>query len=180
MRLIRDLKNMDRVSPDWIDAFENYISSWLNSLVPHYIVAKQHKIDLIALENVFTMGGEELERIEMNNIHYYIHNIPGAGRMLSFNANNGYFPCNWKEGFDKVYTPESESQHTSDWLWYSSYVTRYLNRNPPCDELGKRIERLFREMVNDNDVGFDFGSTSYILMNNNLKWYINNHKHLTA
>lgn len=149
-------------------------------MVPHYKVAKQNKIDLIALENVLTMGEEELEQIEMNNIHYYIQNIPGVGRILSFNANNGYFPGNWKEGFEKVYTPESDSQHTSDWLWYSSHVTRYLNRKPPYDELGKRIEILFREMVNDYDVGFDFGSTSYILMNNNLKWYINNYKHLTA
>lgn len=180
MQLISDLKNMEMVSPEWIEAFESYIPSWLNSLVPHYMVAKQNKIDLIALENVVTMGGDEPERIEMNGTQYYIQTSPYVGRLLSFNATNSYFPCNWKEGFDKVYTPKSESQHLSDWLWYHSYVTRYLNREPPYDELGKRIEDLYRRLVNDNEVWFDFGSTSYILMNNNLKWYINNYKHLTA
>lgn len=172
MLLIRDLKNMDKVDPVWINTFEEYIPKWLESLIPHYEVAKQYNADVLSLVNLFFMGDSEPDDMIINGIHYHIGDYPLLGRELAFNSAGGYYPCNWEDGFSKIYSEPVDKYGipmTSIWLYTRDYLWRYLNRMTPYNELSKRIERLFQQMIGNDNVAFDFGSTSYILLNPSKK-----------
>ncbi len=175
--LIRDLSGIDRVRKEWIDTFEEYIPKWLESLVPHYEVAKEHGADVLALSNVMYIG-EHPEELVVDDVHYYLGEYPALGKELSFNGNHGHYPANWKDGFDKVYVePKSPYGAPSlDSLYVGQYLTRYLNRKAPNDVLRLRIQKRFRELVGDDKLLFDFGYTSYILLNPEKQWYINSYK----
>lgn len=178
--IIRDLKDMEKVSKEWIDAFEEYIPKWVESLVPHYEVAKEYNVDVLELSNTMYLGDTPPEIIK-NGIHYYLHEKSVLGRTLSFNGNSGYYPVNWKEGFEKDYKElenRSDIERINDWMYYSNHLCRYNNRKEPYDELAKRIEAYFRELVGNETVLFDLGSTSYILLDPSKKWHINHYKKL--
>ena len=176
MLKIRDLKGMENVSPEWSDKFEAFIPIWLESLVPHYKVAKEYGADMLELVNTMYLTNYPDDLI-VNGVHYYLVERPGIGKILSFNSNFQYYPVNWKERF-KEYAGDVDN--LSDWLFYHTHTTRYMNREAPYNELRIRIERLFREITGDDSVGFDFGSTSYILLNPEMRWYIKSYKSLES
>lgn len=183
MDFIRDLKGMDKVSPEWVDTFEDFIPKWLESLVPHYELAKKGDADVLQLGNAMYFG-EKPQEITENNVHYYLADTALLGKMLSFNGDIEHYPCSWREGFEKVYPgPKNDtygSQRIADFMYYDSYVCRYWNRKKPYDELAKRIEKHFQELIDNDTVLFDFSTTSYILLNPSKKWYIDHYKYLEA
>lgn len=174
--LIRDLDNMDMVDPKWVDTFEEYIPKWLESLKPHYELRKERGVDVVELINRMYLG-DKPEEIERNGVFYYLDDFPLWGKTLSFNANLGSYPASWETGFNKIYTEPVDKygiRKYSNFLWSHTYLWRFLNRKPPYNELPKRIERLFQQIVNDDSVLFDFESVSYIIFNPAKKCYIDN------
>lgn len=169
MQLIKDLYGMENVSAKWIEAFENYIPLWLETLIPHYKVAKVLGADILCLVNNMYMG-KMPEDIVVNGVHYYFTDTPLFGKTLSFNSNHSYYPCNWEDGFKKIYHEDlNESSQFSDWLYSHNHTWRFLNRKDPYNVCPQRIEKLFIDMVDDDSILFDFGSTSYIIFNHSLK-----------
>lgn len=183
MNFIRDLKDMDKVSPEWVDTFEDYIPKWIESLVSHYEVAKRYGAEILQLGNVLYWGDKPQEITE-NNVHYYLADTPTFGKVLSFNGNKEHYPCSWKDGFAKIYPgPKNDpygAQKIYESIYYDKYLWRYLNRKAPNNELSKRIEKYFQNLINDDTVLFDFGSTSYILLDPSKKWHIDHYKHLES
>ena len=169
MQLIKDLYGMENVSAKWIEAFENYIPQWLETLIPHYKVAKELDADILCLVNNMYMG-KTPEDIVVNGVHYYFTDTLLFGKTLSFNSNHAYYPFNWEDGFKKVYPEDmNDSTRFSDWMHTHHHLWRFLNRKQPYNEFSKRVETLFRQMVGDDSILFDFGCTSYIIFNHSLK-----------
>lgn len=175
--LIRDLKNMDMVSSEWIEAFEAYIPKWLETLIPHYEIGKEYGVDVVDLSNVMYFG-DKPEEIERNGVHYYLTDTWCLGKSIAFNGNKGYYPCSWEDGFDKnlMYPPVNEygAPKNFDWLYTHHHLWRWLNREAPYNELSKRIEKLFQQITGDSQILFDFGCRSYILFDHKRKAYLDN------
>ena len=183
---IRDLNGIDRVSREWVDAFEAYIPNWITSLIPHYEVAKSVGANVLLLQNVISFGGDTSTKLDVNGVHYYVNeNDWRFGKSVCFNANDGYCAANWKDGFDKVYTepptlPNGISPALNDWIHYESYTCRYSNQKAPYDELSKRIEAYFQQLINDTTVGINFGSTSCVILDLSKRKAVQCHLKLTA
>lgn len=169
---IKDLKYADGLTPDFADAFEEFIPVWLNHLVPFYQEAKKNGDDMLELVNYKPMGAE-CELYENNGIGYYRHKSCGLS-LLGFNSDYKYQPVNWYECF-RAFKPEVEEDQTkriSNFTYYNFYVSQIHNAKPPYNELAKRIDSHFKTITEDSTVGFSFGYTSFIYFNDKAKAYI--------
>lgn len=173
--LVRDIESIkEHVDPKWIETFEVYIPQWLESLVPHYEIAKSHGVDVFDMSN-HLYWGDKPEEIVVNDVHYFLDESQLLGKTLSFNADY-YYHCDWEDGMEKIYTAPvwKYCSCSHDWMYYHHYLWRFLNRKAPYDIVRKRVEKLFQQIIGDESVIFDFGCRSYILFNPSKLWYINN------
>ena len=169
---IKDLKYADGLTPDFADAFEEFIPIWLNHLVPFYQEAKNCGDDMLELVNYKPMGAE-CELYEKDGVGYYRHKSCGLS-LLGFNSDYKYQPVNWYECF-QLFKPQVEADQTkriSNFTYYNSYVSRIHNTKPPYDELAKRIDTYFKDITGDLIVGFSFGNKSFIYFNDKAKAHI--------
>lgn len=65
------LKSSKFVDPNFIDALEVFLPSWLESLVPHYKEAKIQNVELLALCNYQCLGTHPTI-YEKNGFNYHL------------------------------------------------------------------------------------------------------------
>ena len=169
---IKDLELANRLTPDFADAFEEFVPVWLQHLIPFYQEAKSKGDDILELVNYKPMGAE-CELYESNGIGYYRHKSSGLS-MLGFNSDYKYQRVNWYECF-RNFRPdvdEDETKRICNFSIYNAYFSRIFNTKPPYNELAKRVDAYFKTITGDSEVGFSLGRTSYIYFNKKGKDYI--------
>ncbi len=169
---IRDLELANRLTPDFVDAFEEFIPAWIKHLLPFYQEAKSKGDDILELVNHKPMGAE-CELYEKDGVGYYRHKSSGLS-LLGFNSDYKYQPVNWYECFH-LFNPgikESQQDRISNSLYYNSYMSRISNTKQPYDELAKRIDAHFKTITGDSTVGFSLGNTSFIYFDKKGENYI--------
>lgn len=169
---IRDLELADRLTPDFVDAFEEFVPIWIKHLFPFYQEAKSKGDDILGLENFKPMGAE-CELYEKDEVGYYRYKSCGLS-ILGFNSDYKYQLVNWYECF-KSYRPDVEDEQTKricNFGIYNAYFSRIFNMKPPFNELANRVNAYFKTITGDSTVGFSLGYTSYIFYNKNGADYI--------
>ena len=169
---IRDIELANRLTPDFVEAFEQFVPIWINHLLPFYQEAKSNGDDILELTNYKPMGAE-CELYESNGIGYHRAKSSGLS-ILGFNSDYKYQRVNWYECF-RNYRPdvdEDETKRTHNFLYYNAYFSRIFNMKPPYNELAKRIDTYFKDITGDSAVGFSLGNTSYIYFNKKGEDYI--------
>lgn len=169
---IKDLDLAKSLTPDFVDAFEEFVPVWINHLLPFYQEARNCGDDLLGLENFKPMGAE-CELYEKDGVGYYRHKSSGLS-MLGFNSGYKYQPVNWYECF-RSFRPdvdEDETKRICNFSIYNAYFSRIFNTKSPYNELAKRIDAYFKAITGDSTVGFSLGCTSYIYFNKKGEDYI--------
>ena len=169
---IRDLELTDRLTLDFVDAFEEFVPIWINHLLPFYQEAKSKGDDILELVNIKPMGAV-CELYEKDGVGYYRHQSCGLS-ILGFNSDYKYQPVNWYECF-KSFRPdvdEDETKRVCNFGIYNAYFSRIFNMKPPYNGLAKRVNDYFKTITGDSTVGFSLGYTSYIYFNKKGKDYI--------
>ena len=169
---IRDLELANKLTPDFVDAFEDFVPIWINHLLLFYQEAKSKGDDILELVNYKPMGAE-CEQYEKDGVGYYRHQSCGLS-MLGFNSDHKYQPVNWYKCF-RSFRPDvdaAETKRVCNFSIYNAYFSRIFNTKPPYNELAKRIDAYFKAITGDSTVGFSLGYTSYIYFNNKAKAHI--------
>ena len=169
---IRNIELANRLTPDFIDAFEEFVPKWQQHLIPFYQEAKSKGDDILELVNYKPMGAE-CELYEKDGVGYY-RQKPSGLSMLGFNSDYKYQPVNWYECF-RSFRPdvdEDETKRICNFSIYNAYFSRIFNTKPPYNELAKRIDAYFKAITGDSTVGFSLGYTSYIYFNKKGEDYI--------
>ena len=95
------LKGADRLSPDFKQAFEEFIPRWIESLIPHCDEARRQGADYLRLCN-YKPTGASCTLYEKDGIGYCLSEHRGM-RELAFNSDCRYIRCNWCECFNDMY-----------------------------------------------------------------------------
>ncbi len=174
------LKNNKLLAPDYIDALEDFLPLWLESLVPHYQEAKRQNVELLALTNYLCLGTHPT-LYENNGIGYHLMENKALGGMeLAFDSAYKYQKVNWSECFENEY-PElfkDPTQRVINFGGTSSYMSRLSNTKEPYDIIAKQVDDYFKKITGDPGVGFSFGYNSYIYFTDNAKNYIARYHYL--
>ena len=93
-------EKIDGLTPTFRDAVEVFIPKWLDSLLPHYQVAKEYKVDILFLANVI---GTEGKHFEHDGYYYYYQNSSSGMSVLSLDGKGHYKHVNWRECMADMY-----------------------------------------------------------------------------
>ena len=161
---IRDLELADRLTPDFVNAFEEFVPIWIKHLFPFYQEAKSKGDDILELVNFKPMGAE-CELYESNGIGYYRYKSCGLS-ILGFNSDYKYIKCYWYQCFVDFYprldTDWKERIH--NFGAYNWYMYRPFNMKEGYDCVAKRVDDYFKAITNDPDVTFMLSGTSAICL----------------
>jgi len=181
MEFIRNVKTIGTLTPDFVDAFEDFMPRWIESLVPFYEEGKYQNVEMVGLQNIaFFKEPTDNSVYEKDGIGYYLTEIVGLGKILEFNSNYKYQKINWLECFRQEY-PELDNDGTkriTNFTVYSSYMSRLSNMKAPYDIVAQRADQYFRQITKDPSVGLSLGNTSFIYYSNKAKKYIDSHYYL--
>lgn len=177
---ITDLKNLNFVDANFIDALEAFLPSWLESLVPHYEEAKIQNVELLALRNYLCLGTPPT-LYEKNGFNYHLMKNEALGGMeLGFESSKKYHKLNWLECFEKEHSDllAGENRRVLNLSGIRSYMSRISNRKEPYDYVAKQVDEYFKQITGDPNVGFSLGNDSFIYFTEKAKNYINLHHYL--
>ena len=173
----KDLPVADKLTPEFMDAFDIAIPEWLNALLPFYQEAKRIDADVFELWPVLLLGDYFNDgKYEKDGLGYYYCDN-GSAKLLSLESNPKYpsFNLNWQHySFDLH--PEVgyySVERTCDYLYTHNYLTRYHNRKPPYDIVNNRVNILFQELTGDPNAGISLSFKSYITLSSRGVSYVN-------
>lgn len=169
---IKDLDGVEKVTPEYVEALDDFMFEWVESALPYYHEFKRRGADVFCFENVGTFGNEDAEFYELDGIHYRYKNSDMFGKTLSLNAGvidkeNFYTPLNLRECFFRKY-PEyhpSTFNYGKDWHFFSLHFLRYYKKNEKYKIVEERVKEQFRLVADDPEIILDLGFTSYLYSN---------------
>lgn len=175
MDVNKHLQIAKELSPDFVDAFEDFIPKWLNRFLPFYKEAKEKNVELFELVGMIDMGAPATI-YEKDGVGYYLHDVCGIGPVLALDANYpGNKEVNWHSCFSHEY-PEVESdtlKRLSNFGVYNMYLTRIFNQKPPYDGIEKAVDACFKSITGDPDVFFSISTTSCFYFTDRARSYVN-------
>lgn len=173
------LDNINNLTPVFRSTVEKFIPEWLDTILPHYYLAKEKNVDIFELSNVIGFGGEHFERNGFR-YHYFVN---GSGvSFLALDGSDGHYTrIGFRECLVKMYpeldvAPEPDmgkfSELFNNSLYFDHYLWRLFNRKAPYDDLRNKVDEYFKRLTGDNNVGFSLSSTSMIFFNSKAQRYI--------
>lgn len=165
-----ELKGADRLSPDFKQAFEEFIPRWIESLIPHCDEARRQGADYLRLCN-YKPTGASCTLYEKDGIGYYLSEHRGI-KELAFNSDHRYIRCNWCECFNEMY-PDVDNVH--DFGAYNHYLTHLFHKDPDVKEWEDRINECFQNITGYADAELSIGSESMVFFNDKARRYTEEH-----
>lgn len=171
-------EKIDGLTPTFRDAVEVFIPKWLDSLLPHYQVAKEYKVDILELANVIGADGKHFEQ---DGYYYYYNNNASGMSILSLDGLGHYSLVNWRECMAEMYPdfgsdPDPYSgkfcELNQNSMRFSPYVERHMNKKPEYSDLSDKVNAYFKQLTGDNKVGFSLSGTSMLYFNQRAKNHI--------
>lgn len=172
--IISDLPVAKNLTPDFVEAFEEFIPRWLGTIVKPYKEAKKKGVDMLQLMNFLNMGAPA-EIYEADGIGYYLHDGSGL-RMLGFDAdhpNRRYW--GWYECFQQQYPEvvDDSEKRIKNFMYYRPFTSRLYLKDSLYQTVASRIDSIFKGITGDTGAGFSFGSWSFVYFNDRALDYIN-------
>ena len=154
----------ERLSPAFIEQFEEFMPLWVRSIVAYYKEAIKQKVDLLELSNYIPIPGAPFELYEKDGIGYYLLTDSRGMRTLAFNCDHHYIKCNWSECFLESYPEYDSYSHRSieDWIAYYRYMGRLHNTKEEYSSIAKWADNYFKELTGDNNVVFSLSDTTML------------------
>lgn len=174
--IISDLPVAKKLTPDFVDGFEEFIPRWLGTIVKPYQEAKKKGADMLQLMNFGNLGAPA-EIYEADGIGYYLH--VGSGlRMLGFDAEHPNCRCwEWYGCFQQQYPEvcDNYGKRVDNFMYYRTFTSRLYRNDPLYQTVSSRIDGVFKSITGDPNAGFSFGSRSFVYFNDRALDYINSH-----
>lgn len=172
--IISDLPVAKQLTPDFVEAFDEFIPRWLGTIVKPYKEAKKKGVDMLQLMN-FGNWGAPAEIYEADGIGYYLHDGSGL-RMLGFDAdhpNRRYW--GWYECFQQQYPEvvDDSEKRIKNFMYYRPFTSRLYLKDSMYQTVASRIDSIFKGITGDTGAGFSFGSWSFVYFNDRALDYIN-------
>ena len=176
------LDNKNNLTPVFRNTVEKFIQEWLDTILPHYYLAKEKNVDILELSNVICYSGEQFE----HNGFRYIYYVDGSGMSyLTLDGSDGHYTrIGFRECIVKMFpdldvSPDPDmgkfSEIFKNSLYFDHYLWRLFNRKAPYDDLNNKVDMYFKQLTGDNNVGFSLSSTSMIYFNPQAQKYIDQH-----
>lgn len=173
---IKDLEVAKKLTPDFVEAFEEFVPRWLDRFVPYHHEAREKGVELFEAVHYKQMG-TQADRYVKDGIGYYLcHDYSFGGNVLALDADyEGSEEICWHECFRRMF-PEVEKdtgKRITNFIYYNSYMSRLSNRKPPYDVVANRVDAYFKNLTGDAECGFSLGSRSFLYFNDRAKGFIN-------
>lgn len=177
---VRGSKAADRLTPEWMDAFDAAMSQWLGLLIPTYNTCKNKGVSFFRISNIIDNWSKP-EKFTENGLSYLIWEKEGEVSHMAFDANgSGWrlldFGEFMKHEFPHLYDHISQEYkrkmtELSDFEAYHCYFSRYLNCREPYNFIADRVREYFKIRTNDSEVDFSLGATCYFALDDAGKNY---------
>lgn len=176
MTFVKDLPKIEEIDPIYVDAFDNFLYEWAESMLPYYAEFNRRDADVFDCENVSTFGKDWAECYEKDNINYRFSNTPLWGKTLSLNGAAGYIELNWKYCFQNKH-PEfraSAMDYYNEHFFFNWYFHRYYKKEARYNIITDRLRDYFRYLTGDSEIIFDVGWKSFIYRDPKIRRIIYN------
>jgi len=170
----------NKLSPEWMEAFDNIMPKWLELHVPAYNACKKRGISFFEIANYIDFR-KDIERFDEDGFSYILWKDTRPIPVMAFDSEgNGFGTYEWEDMirceyphlYDK-YTPDyvKTSVEMGDFRHYHWYFTRVFNQQEPYDFIANKVRDYFRMLTDDPDVLFSLGTWSYIALNDSGRRY---------
>lgn len=179
---IKESEIADKLTPEFVDAFDDIMPQWLGVLIPAYEECKKQGACLFDVANVIDDWSDS-KHFESNGFSYILSERSGY-KTMSYDAHGDYNHLSWLQylrfKYHTLYTNnikhayQSTSKEITDFMHYHWYTTRTFNKHAPYNFIAERIKEYFQKITNDPDVIFSFGNECYIALNDDGEKYVRN------
>lgn len=162
-----------KLTPEWMDAFDDIMPQWLEFLVPAYNVCKKRGVSFFRVSNVIDEWSKP-EIFEEDGFSYLLWDKPGEVKRMSFNANgDGWGMWDWRSLLEfrfphlyDGYSPDYFRKMTEmgDFSAYQNYFSRYMNCRAPYNYVADKVDECFKVLTCDQEVYFSLGGTCYFAL----------------
>lgn len=183
---IRGSEAAKKLTPEWMDAFDNIMPQWLKLLVPAYNTCKKRNVSFFQVSNVIDEWSKPA-KIEEDGFSYLLWDKPEEVSRMSFDGNgSSWGTWEWRSLLEfryphlyEEYNPEYVRVGTelSDFATYHYYFSRYMNCREPYNFIADRVDEYFKELTGDPDVYFSLGGTCYFALDAKGRKYGNHFSH---
>lgn len=171
---IRDLGVAKELSPEWVDAFEEFMPRWLERFIPFHQEAREKGVELFEAIGVICHTPEAVH-YEKDGIGYLLHHTCGFGDILAL---DGDYKDNeeiaWRDCFRHMFpeVDKDDFKRVKDFGYYNSYMSRVSNIKPPYDIVAKRADAYLKNLTGDSECGLSLGSRSFLYFTERAKSHI--------
>lgn len=160
--------------PGYVDALENFLPKWLDSLLPYYREGKEKNVDVVAFANVVQLGNSiDYTFYSSNGVDYcYNENKAWGVKILEFDGRVKSTITNWRELFLMKFPHYNDYRNRS--VYDFAYFMRIANKKPENNIIADRCEQYFRQLTGDPNVQFSLSDTSAIIFKDKAKVYVEN------
>lgn len=170
---IRGSEASNKLTQEWMDAFDDIMPQWLELLIPAYNTCKKRGVSFFRVSNVIDEWSNP-ERFDEEGFSYLLWRKPGEVVRMSFDCHGpGWGTWDWRSLMEfrfphlyDGYTPDYVRKMTEigDFSLYHNYFSRYMNCREPYNFVADRVMEYFKELTGDPDVCFSLGGTSYFTL----------------
>lgn len=149
--IISDLPVAKQLTPDFVEAFDEFIPRWLGTIVKPYKEAKEKGVDMLQLMNFVNMGAPA-EIYESDGIGYYLHDGSGL-RMLGFDADHpnrrywGWYGC-FQQQYPEVV--DDCDKRIKNFMYYRPFTSRLYLKDSLYHTVSVHERYLVRARVVDD------------------------------
>lgn len=177
---IRGSEAADKLTPEWMNAFDNVMPEWLELLIPAYNTCKKYGVSFFRVSNVIDEWSGP-KKITEDGFSYLLWDKDGQISRMSFDANgSGWGTFDWQtllklryphlyDGYSPDY--KRKMNEISDFSAYHYYFSRYTNNRHPYNYVADQVCDYFKKLTGDPNVEFSLGGTSYFTLDNVGKNY---------
>lgn len=169
-----------KLSPEWIEAFEDVMPKWLEIHVSAYNACKKRGVPFFEIANYIDFR-QEIERFDEGGFSYILWEDSRSIPVMTFDHEGSGFGTFWWEDLIRCEYPHLYDHYTPNYLrtsvemgdfgHYRSYFTRVCNRREPFNFIANKVRDYFRMLTGDPDVLFSLGDQSYIALDDAGKRY---------
>lgn len=176
---IKGSEAASKLSPEFMNAFDDVMPKWLDLCVPAYEACKKRGVSFFEISN-YIDDWSKTEKFTENGFSYILWDMDGVIRRMSFDGRGKWGAWNWNDilsceypNLYDNYTPKYVRTATelTDHMYYSWYIWRYMNGKEPYNYVANQVRDYFRMLTGDPDVLFSLGRTSYIALDDKGRQY---------
>ena len=174
---VKDLPGIEKIRPEYVDAFDSFLYEWTESMLPYYEEFKRKVADVFECLSATTFGEDWAECYEYKGQNYRFNDTPLWGRTLSLNGKFKNPELNWRNCFWNKY-PEYDGSKIENFRednFFNWYFHRYSKKDPKYNVVTDRLRDYFRYLTGDSDIVFDVGWHSFIYRNPRIRSIIDHY-----